>query len=125
MDLQITKPTIQMYPDGRMDAANAARYAGLAPKTLAMMRCSGTGPKFVKRGRIFYFKEDLDQWLGEHRTVSTAQAQQIKRSALATGSRNPKVRSKVLSKASTITKEHLLEIAQAHQTSLLSSSLRT
>lgn len=57
MDLQITIPTIQMYPDGRMDAANAARYAGLAPKTLAMMRCSGTGPMFVKRGRIFYFKK--------------------------------------------------------------------
>ena len=52
MDLQITIPTIQMYPDGRLDAANAARYAGLATKTLAMMRCSGTGPKFVKRGPV-------------------------------------------------------------------------
>jgi len=40
-----------------------------------MMRSDGSGPKFIKRGRIFYFKEDLDAWLnaaGRH--TSTAQA---------------------------------------------------
>jgi len=63
-----------MYPDGRMDAKNAALYLGLEEKTLAMKRSDGTGPHFIKRGRIFYFKEDLDAWLNEcKRAKSTAQ----------------------------------------------------
>lgn len=53
------------FPDGRMDAENAGRYLGLSPKTLAMMRCEGTGPVYLKRGKIFYFKEKLDEWLLE------------------------------------------------------------
>jgi hypothetical protein len=57
-----------------MDAKNAASYVGLSPKTLAMMRCEGTGPKFTKRGRIFYYLEDLDEWLKAGRVGSTAQA---------------------------------------------------
>lgn len=56
---------INMFPDGRLDTQNSADYLGLSQKTLAMMRCQGTGPKFIKRGRIFYFKEDLDEWLLE------------------------------------------------------------
>lgn len=67
-------PTIALYPDGRMDTRNTALYTGLAEKTLAMMRCNGTGPKFVKRGRIFYFIEDVDAWLAGARFTSTAQA---------------------------------------------------
>jgi hypothetical protein len=66
-----------MFPDGRMDVTNAASYAGLAPKTLAMYRTAGIGPKFVKRGRVFYYREDLDEWLKEGRVVSTAQARQL------------------------------------------------
>ncbi|MCI5136834.1 MAG: DNA-binding protein [Candidatus Electrothrix sp. AR1] len=63
-----------MYPDGRMNAKNAARYLGLEEKTLAMKRSDGTGPCFIKRGRIFYFKEDLDAWINEcSRARSTAQ----------------------------------------------------
>lgn len=66
---------IIMFPDGRLDTKNAALYLGLKEKTLAMMRGSGTGPKFIKRGRVFYFKEDLDSWLNaEGRLTSTAQA---------------------------------------------------
>ena len=69
---------VVMYPDGRLDVKNASSYLGLSEKTLAMMRCSGDGPKFVKRGRIFYFKEDLDSWLNANgRFTSTAQAQQF------------------------------------------------
>ena len=65
---------VVIFPDGRLDAVNAAEYLGLSQKTLAMMRCQGTGPKYIKRGRIFYFKEDLDIWinLGGKRS-STAQ----------------------------------------------------
>lgn len=73
-----TKTTeVTMYPDGRVDTRNASAYVGLSEKTLAMMRCNGNGPKFVKRGRIFYFKEDLDSWLNAGgRCTSTAQTQQ-------------------------------------------------
>ena len=56
---------INMFPDGRLDSKNAAIYLGLSEKTLAMMRCQVTGPKFIKRGRIFYFKEDADSWILE------------------------------------------------------------
>jgi len=63
------------YPDGRMNTKNTSTYTGLAEKTLAMMRCKGNGPKFVKRGRVFYFQADVDDWLNaQGRHVSTAQA---------------------------------------------------
>ena len=63
------------YPDGRMDTKNTSTYTGLSKKTLAMMRCKGNGPKFVKRGRVFYFQADVDDWLNaQGRHVSTAQA---------------------------------------------------
>lgn len=56
---------IIQYPDGRVDTENAARYLGLAAKTLAMMRVRGHGPRYVKWGRIFYYLNDLDAWLRE------------------------------------------------------------
>lgn len=69
------KVPVEILPDGRMTAAHAARYVGCSPKTLAHRRCDGTGPRFIRRGRIYYFKEDLDDWLGLHgRHSSTAQA---------------------------------------------------
>lgn len=77
-------PTIEeinvvMYPDGRLDTKNAAKYLGLKEKTIAMMRGNGSGPRFIKRGRIFYFKEDLDCWLNAvERCTSTTQAMQFK-----------------------------------------------
>lgn len=68
---------VVVLPDGRMDPKNASTYCGLSVKTLAMKRCNGTGPRFVKLGRIFYFREDLDTWLQQCRVFSTAQAQQL------------------------------------------------
>lgn len=65
---------VKMYPDGRLDSKNAALYLGFEEKTLAMKRSDGTGPCFIKRGRIFYFKEDLDSWINESKKAhSTAQ----------------------------------------------------
>lgn len=72
--MPIVPTNVVVLPDGRMDAKNAASYCGLKPKTLAMKRCDGTGPRFIKRGRVFYFREDLDDWLGRGRMESTAQA---------------------------------------------------
>ena len=69
--------TIEIFPDGRLDGKNASRYVGLSEKTLATLRVKGKGPRFIKRGRIFYFKEDLDTWLNASgRLTTTAQGLQ-------------------------------------------------
>lgn len=60
-----------------MDAANAARYLGLSVKTLAKKRNDGSGPRFTKRGRIFYYRDDLDEWLRAGRAGSTQEARQL------------------------------------------------
>jgi len=74
-DHKIQSISIITYPDGRLDNKNAALYLGLKEKTLAMMRSAGTGPQFIKRGKIFYYREDLDNWLNEKgRHTTTAQA---------------------------------------------------
>ncbi len=65
---------VVILPDGRMDTKNAAKYSGFSEKTLAMKRCNGTGPKFIKLGRIFYRKDDLDDWIQKGEAISTAQA---------------------------------------------------
>ncbi len=64
---------IKEFPDGRLDAKNAALYCGLSVKTMAIKRCQGKGPTYVKLGRIFYFKDDLDSWMSKGRVNSTAQ----------------------------------------------------
>lgn len=75
MNFVLEQAKIDIFPDGRLDTANAARYLGLAVKTLASMRSLGTGPRFVKRGRIFYFRQDLDAWMAAApRVQSTAEA---------------------------------------------------
>ena len=68
---------VVVLPDGRLDAKNAAAYVGLSVKTLAIKRSKGEGPNFIKRGRVFYFRDDLDEWLESGRAVSTAQAASI------------------------------------------------
>ncbi len=75
MDPEIDCLKVAVFPDGRLDTKNAALYLGLSTKTLAMMRSAGTGPKFIKRGRIFYFLDDLKTWMGaQPRVSSTAEA---------------------------------------------------
>ena len=74
MTIELEEIKVSILPDGRMDTGNSARYAGLKPKTMAMMRCAGTGPEFIKRGKIFYFKDALDQWIAEGRKQSTGRA---------------------------------------------------
>lgn len=70
--MQLVTISVEIYPDGRMDRTNAAKYTGLAKKTMDRQRCEGIGPKFVKRGRIFYYKQDLDEWMREGLQQSTA-----------------------------------------------------
>ncbi len=75
MDLEIQRVRVMVFPDGRLDTQNAALFLGLSQKTLAMMRSTGTGPRFVKRGRVFYYLDDLENWLqAQPRVRSTAEA---------------------------------------------------
>jgi hypothetical protein len=79
-EAEINPVQVVTYPDGRMNTKNASTYTGLAEKTMAMQRCQGSGPKFVKRGRVFYFKNDLDEWMNANgRMTSTAQAKHAAR----------------------------------------------
>ena len=56
---------VRILPDGRMDRENAARYLGRSPKTLSMWTLEGKGPPAHKAGgRVFYFKAELDEFLG-------------------------------------------------------------
>jgi hypothetical protein len=72
---RVNQVEVVVLPDGRMDTHSASAYLGLSEKTLAMMRCQGTGPRFIKRGRIFYYQEDLDAWVAQaSRVTSTTQA---------------------------------------------------
>ena len=65
---------VNVLPDGRLDTLNAARYLGLSVKTMAIMRSNGSGPSYIKLGRVSYFKEDLDAWVAQaERVTSTAQ----------------------------------------------------
>ena len=60
----ITAVVVNMLPDGRMRADEAAKYLGHSPKTLAQWRSKGTGPRSVKRGgRVFYRLDDLKRWI--------------------------------------------------------------
>jgi hypothetical protein len=71
-DIEFMK--VVVLPDGRLDARNAAAYLGLSEKTLAMFRSAGAGPPFVKLGKIFYFKDDLDEWIRSGRAPRRASA---------------------------------------------------
>lgn len=65
---------VPVLPDGRMNRRNAAKYLGCEPGTLANWAVQGSGPRFIKRGRVWYFKRDLDQWLESGSATSTASA---------------------------------------------------
>lgn len=65
-------------PFDRLNATEAAEYLGLKPKTLAQWRSDGSGPPFLKYGRVFYLKSDLEHFLEGRKVHSTAQAR-IKR----------------------------------------------
>jgi hypothetical protein len=76
--VQLAK-NIEMLSGGRVDSINAAKYLGLSVKTLAIMRCKGTGPEFMKRGRIFYSVKDLEIWMEQIKAKSTHASVLIKK----------------------------------------------
>jgi predicted DNA-binding transcriptional regulator AlpA len=67
--------------DGRMRSEGAAQYLGLKVKTLAQMRSEGRGPRYVKIGRVFYFKADLDAWIAEAGRVDSTEETRLSKRA--------------------------------------------
>lgn len=57
-----------------MSSDEAASYLGYSRGTLANLRINGTGPRYIKRGKVLYMREDLDSWLEERRVTSTTEA---------------------------------------------------
>ena len=63
------------FPDVRRDTQNASLFLGLSMKTLAMMRSAGTGPRYVKHGRVLYCLDGLRACTtAQTRIRSTAEA---------------------------------------------------
>ena len=55
---------VRILPDGRMSRRDAARYIGVAEKTLSMWQLNGKGPRsLLVGGRRFYFKGVLDAFI--------------------------------------------------------------
>lgn len=72
--MELKEISVEVFPDGRMDTKNAAIYVGVSTQTMAKMRMEGKGPKFIKPGKVFYYRKDLDEWLQTFQSVnSTAQ----------------------------------------------------
>lgn len=60
----IEQVRVRVLPDGRLVAEDAATFVGHKPKTMAMWRIQGKGPRWVKvGGRVFYYLEDLKAWI--------------------------------------------------------------
>ncbi|MNY52333.1 Helix-turn-helix domain protein [compost metagenome] len=72
-----TSESVVVHPNGCMDRQNAAKYLGRSSSTLAQWAMKGIGPKFIKRGRIWYRKSDLETWMSEGEVTSTAQGRLI------------------------------------------------
>lgn len=52
----------------------AAQALGLSRSTLARLRVTGGGPRYLKLGRkVAYLTTDLTDWLNSHRRNSTSQ----------------------------------------------------
>jgi predicted DNA-binding transcriptional regulator AlpA len=54
-----------------------AEMLGYSVCSLARMRCRGTGPRYVKHGKIWYDEQDIYAWL-DSKKVETAARTKIK-----------------------------------------------
>ena len=62
--IEVEHVRVRVLPDGRMTRRDAARYLGIAEKTLAMWALEGKGPKSILvGGRRFYFQSTLDAFI--------------------------------------------------------------
>lgn len=65
-------------PKHYLRAGEAASYIGLAVSTLAKFRVDGTGPCYIRAGRILYDRDDLDAWLASRKRLSTSDCGGVK-----------------------------------------------
>lgn len=62
----------------RYRTPDAARFVGLAPKTLEKMRSAGEGPPYFRIGAaVVYDEQDLEDWLGQHRVETAPEAEAL------------------------------------------------
>ncbi len=60
---------------GHFDVDAAARYIGVSKSFLNKARLSGSGPAFLKLGRLVVYRQaDIDAWLDSRRRHSTSEA---------------------------------------------------
>jgi len=52
--------------DGRMNEAAAALRLELSTSSLRAWRAAGKGPAYLKLGRIWYYSEDVEEWIARH-----------------------------------------------------------
>lgn len=59
--------TIHAPAPTRLRAAQTADYLGISRSTLAKWRMRDEGPAFHRCGQriVYYFKEEIDEWLAE------------------------------------------------------------
>ena len=56
-----------------LTTTQAAAYVNMSPRTLERYRVTGEGPKYLKLGRlVFYRQGDLDEWLDARVRRSTS-----------------------------------------------------
>jgi excisionase family DNA binding protein len=64
-----------MDPQSLRSPSDVARHLGTSIRTLERKRGDGTGPRFVKVGRLVRYREsDLEAWLAAQTVQSTAEA---------------------------------------------------
>lgn len=56
-----------------LTVAEVAEFLRMKPNTLAIMRCRGDGPPYIKTGIILYARSDLEEWISKRRQTFTAQ----------------------------------------------------
>ncbi len=57
-----------------LDQIEAARLLRLSPRTLERHRVAGTGPQFIKLGRLVkYAERDLAEWVERGKCTSTSE----------------------------------------------------
>ena len=64
-----------MVADDLLDQEQLARLIGTSRNNLAQLRFRGTGPRYIKRGRIILYRRSaVDEWLDAGERTSTSAA---------------------------------------------------
>lgn len=63
----VERVTVRMTPDGRLSRREAAKFVGVASRTLANWKSRGVGPSQTKvGGRVFYHLADLQAFVTDY-----------------------------------------------------------